>query len=155
MLDSGPDDRHFVVDVEEDGYVWLRFGDGVEGRVPPAGETLDVHCRVGNGAAGNIGADTLTNVFCAAGDADWVLEARNPLPAQGGVDAEPLDRVRLLAPTAFRADSRRAVCAEDYVTLAEKDDRVDLRRRDAPLDRHALRSPHRRRSARRGHRREP
>jgi predicted phage baseplate assembly protein len=48
----------------------------------------------------------------------------NPLPAAGGTDPEPLTHARLAAPTAFRTRLVRAVAAEDYARLAERDDRV-------------------------------
>jgi predicted phage baseplate assembly protein len=113
-----------VVEVEEDGAVWLRFGDGVEGRAPQPGQTFRVDCRLGNGTAGNIGAEALTTLLVAGSDPDWVLSVRNPLPGANGVDPEPLDYVRTFAPTAFQSELRRAVCGEDYATLAKTDDRV-------------------------------
>jgi len=47
-----------------------------------------------------------------------VLSVRNPLPALGGTEPEPLDQVRQQAPLAPRRVRLRAVTAEDYAELA-------------------------------------
>jgi hypothetical protein len=54
LADSGPGDSHFVVD-RSGGSAQVRFGDGRQGRVPPAGATFDVTTYAGGaGAAGNV-----------------------------------------------------------------------------------------------------
>jgi predicted phage baseplate assembly protein len=45
---------------------------------------------------------------------------RNPLPAWGGTDAEPIERVKQVAPAAFHAEQLRAVTEADYARAAEK-----------------------------------
>jgi predicted phage baseplate assembly protein len=50
---------------------------------------------------------------------DAPLTVRNPLPATGGVDPEPIAQVKLLAPYAFQTELLRAVTTDDYVSLAE------------------------------------
>jgi predicted phage baseplate assembly protein len=45
------------------------------------------------------------------------LRVRNPLPAEGGADPEPVAQVKLLAPGAFRRQLRRAITASDYERL--------------------------------------
>jgi predicted phage baseplate assembly protein len=52
-------------------------------------------------------------------DDTGVLGARNPLPAVGGVDPEPMERARLLAPRAFR-QQERAVTESDYAAVATR-----------------------------------
>jgi hypothetical protein len=88
----------FVVEMESDGTAVLRFGDGTLGRPPAAGTVLTATYRVGNGAAGNIGRDSLAHVVSDGPAAAAVTAVRNPLPAAGGADPEPLDGVRLAAP---------------------------------------------------------
>lgn len=106
LLNSRPFSPDFVVEAETDGRAVLRFGDGVHGRRPPVGARLLARYRVGG-----VGAH--------AGPADLVRRVRNPLPAAGGTDAEPLERVRLHAPHAFRVQER-AVTAADYAAAAER-----------------------------------
>ncbi|MEB3358835.1 MAG: putative baseplate assembly protein [Synechococcales bacterium] len=131
LLNSDRFARDFVVEVEEDGRAYLRFGDGQLGKRPAPTQDLYAVYRIGNGQAGNVGADTLVN---------WVLrpenlepDARpflgelieaiacvtNPLPAVGGTEPESLEQVRLYAPQAFR-EQRRAVTTDDYGAIASK-----------------------------------
>ena len=119
LLESGPNDLSFVVEVDNDGVAHLRFGDGVLGKVPDAGTVFSADYRVGNGTAGNVGADTIVYlVFRETTEGSGNLQVRNPLPASGGVDPEPLEEVRMFAPYAFRDTLERAVTADDYAALA-------------------------------------
>jgi predicted phage baseplate assembly protein len=47
-----------------------------------------------------------------------IAAVTNPFAAEGGRDAEPLDRIREMAPQAFRATQFRAVRPEDYEQAA-------------------------------------
>jgi hypothetical protein len=104
----------FVAEIEADGAAQLRFGDGALGRQPSAGSAFTATGRIGNGTAGNVGADSLTRIFV---DDDGVAGVRNPLPAVGGADPELAERARLLAPRAFLRQER-AVTDADYATIA-------------------------------------
>jgi hypothetical protein len=116
LLDSGPDDQHFVVEME--AAARLRFGDGDLGRAPDPQATFAAEYRVGIGKAGHIGADMLRHVVFRKGFVDG-LAARNPLAAAGGVEPEPLAEVKQFAPYAFRNQLRRAITPEDYAALAQ------------------------------------
>ncbi|GAB7045629.1 baseplate J/gp47 family protein [Catenuloplanes indicus] len=50
--------------------------------------------------------------------AGTVNRVRNPLPAAGGTDPEPVEQVRQLAPLALRRRRLRAITADDYAELA-------------------------------------
>lgn len=121
LLASGPDDLDFVVEIDNDGIAHLRFGDNELGSAPTAGTEFSAHYRVGNGTAGNVGAEAiglllLDNYSTGA----TALRVRNPLPARGGSDAEALAEARLFAPHLFRQKIERAITADDYRTLAER-----------------------------------
>jgi predicted phage baseplate assembly protein len=121
LLDSGPRDRHFVGEIAESGQLTLRFGDGRHGAAPPPGAKLHVTYRVGNGLAGNVGAEAINHiVLCHGKEHDAVERVRNPLVAVGGAEPETLDEVRQLAPLNLRRELLRAVTPEDYATLAAK-----------------------------------
>jgi predicted phage baseplate assembly protein len=120
LLDSGPDDRHFVLEFDDRAEPWLRFGDGHSGRRPAPVAEFQVTYRIGNGAAGNVGPEAITGVVTR----DGIRRVRNPLPAIGGTDPQPIAEVKQLAPTAFKTELRRAVATEDYARLAERDTRV-------------------------------
>jgi hypothetical protein len=121
LLESAATDQNFVVEMDDTGNAWLRFGDGILGRMPEACMIFQARYRVGNGPAGNVGADTITRIVLRNTTISGVtLTARNPFPAQGGTEREPVDEVKLFAPGAFRKVLERAVTAADYATLAER-----------------------------------
>jgi Baseplate J-like protein len=110
----------FVVEMEEDGQAHLRFGDGVRGRRPATGTRFNASYRIGNGTAGNLGAEALGRVVTAEAG---ITRVRNPLPAVGGTEPEPLQRVLLDAPQAFRVQER-AVTEADYASTAQRHPQV-------------------------------
>ena len=119
LLESGPEDTSFVVEMDDDGNAHLRFGDGYLGRMPDAGTVFDAAYRLGNGAAGNVGAETITCiVFRQTVGNPGKLEPRNPLAASGGTDPEPVEEVKQFAPGAFHTVLERAITADDYAALA-------------------------------------
>jgi hypothetical protein len=121
LLDNGESDQVFVVEVEADGSATLRFGDNVNGLSPDAGTSFAASYRIGNGAAGNVGPDSL--VMLAAADAR-IQSCRNPLPAVGGTEPETSDQIRRRAPQAFLTQER-AVTMADYDAMTELNPQVD------------------------------
>jgi hypothetical protein len=59
LLGSLEDDRVFVAEIDNEGLAHLRFGDGDLGLVPPRGTMFEARLRVGNGSAGNVGAESI------------------------------------------------------------------------------------------------
>jgi hypothetical protein len=116
LLDSRATDRHFVLETEDDGVSQIRFGDDTHGRRPDAGSTLTATYRVGNGTRGNLGANSLAHALTTEGRIEQVT---NPLPAQGGSEAESSAQVRRRAPHAFRVQ-QRAVTPADYAEVTER-----------------------------------
>jgi hypothetical protein len=113
LLSSKPSDRHFVLEVEDDGTATVRFGDDSNGRRPEKGMTFAARYRIGNGAAGNVGAEAIAHAVTSNGA---VIGARNPMSASGGVDPEQTDEARRRAPFVFRR-LERAVTTDDYATM--------------------------------------
>lgn len=125
LLASRPDDRHVVAEIDNDGRARLRFGNGELGRRPEPGLSFAARYRLGNGRAGNVGAHSINRLVL--GDGEWNglhLSIDNPLAAAGGSDPESLAQARLLAPGAFRTRLMRAITADDYARIAERDPRV-------------------------------
>jgi predicted phage baseplate assembly protein len=118
LLGSAPRDRHLVGELSDDGELVLRFSDGGAGLPPPPGGTLAAAYRIGNGTAGNVGAEAISHLVLASGEWPAIRQVRNPLPASGGVDPESLDDVRRLAPLAISRKRLRAITAADYAELA-------------------------------------
>ncbi len=95
----------------------IRFGDGIFGEIPDPESVFQVTYRVGGGAIGNVAADAIATIDPAA--LTSIAAVTNPFPATGGADREPAERVRRLAPQAFRAKQFRAVRSQDYQAAAQ------------------------------------
>jgi predicted phage baseplate assembly protein len=118
FIGSEGDDEHFIVETDEEGRSLVRFGNGVNGAPLPPDAVVTCRYQVGQGSAGNVGADALTG-FDAA-DLSGVTRAWNPLDVVNGRDPEPAAEVLRRAPEAYRARQLRAVTLEDYAQRAEE-----------------------------------
>jgi hypothetical protein len=113
LASSGPQDRHYAVD---EARATIRFGNGVNGRMPPAGrqiarEALDLTA----GARGNLIAGVAWSVQgLAAGAAPWT----NREPMAGGCDA--WDRDALLTALRRRSRARSAMLSDAELRDAAK-----------------------------------
>jgi hypothetical protein len=117
LLASDGNAEEFVVEMREDRRAVLRFGDGIRGRAPE--RALQAVYRVGGGSAGNVAAGAICHLVVDGALTGAVLAVENPLPARGGSDPEPLERVKQLAPEYFKAQER-AVRPEDYQEIARR-----------------------------------
>lgn len=135
LLGSAQSDRVFVVEIESDGTASLRFAtppdpgsesEETNGMVPDSGTVFVANYRIGNGTAGNVGAESLA--YLAAADAR-IQSCTNPLPASGGTDPETNDQIRRRAPQGFLSQDPRAlqrsVTMADYEAVAETNSQVD------------------------------
>jgi len=120
LLSSDRFDTHFVIERHNGGKEQLRFGDDLYGRNPASVASnghieLTLSYRIGNGSAGNCGADSLKHIVHTPGAG--IVAVRNPLAAIGGIEPEALEAVRVAAPVAFQRQ-HRAVTAQDYSDTA-------------------------------------
>ncbi|MBO9534074.1 MAG: putative baseplate assembly protein [Solirubrobacteraceae bacterium] len=121
LVDSGPQDRHFVLDLVSGT---IELGPAIRGRdgswtqhgaIPPSGARLRMSAyRHGGGIAGNVATGTLTMLKTSLPGIDRVA---NPAPAEGGIDAESLAVARQRAGMEVRSRSR-AVTAGDFEFFA-------------------------------------
>jgi hypothetical protein len=120
FLDSRPNERHFVVAVDQNDRATLRFGNGVSG-MPPSG-TVAVTYKTGGGSVGNVDADRIVVIEGAFKDAYGnavQVSVRNPSPASGGADRQTVASAKLLAPESLRALTR-TVAREDFEINARR-----------------------------------
>jgi predicted phage baseplate assembly protein len=113
LAGRGPDERVFTVDHTTGE---LTFGDGVNGARVPLGfrNVVAERYRVGGGAAGGVRAGQVKSLVTSM---PFVTGVTNPLPAEGGADAEPTADVLRRGPEQLAARGR-AVTAADYALLA-------------------------------------
>ena len=117
---SGPTDRHYVIDSGTGAIEFgpsVRYADGSahqHGAIPGDGhEIVMTRYRHGGGAAGNVGAGTLTVMRTSISYVDAVT---NLSPATGGVDAESVRNAKVRGPLSLRTGDR-AVTARDFERL--------------------------------------
>lgn len=116
LLTSNRFARNFLVEMDEDGSAHLRFGDGIRGRQPIPASRFTADYHIGNGAQGNIGRDTLAHIIVEAEEVFNVKTVRNPLPARGGINPEPIEQVKYYAPNALQTPER-CVTEADYMEI--------------------------------------
>ena len=121
LLASHGNDRHFVVEINDNRQVQLRFGDNELGRTPKPDTVFQAEYRVGNGLVGNVGAEVINRLVFKNNFNTAITQVRNPFPAQGGSSPENLAEARLLAPHAFRDNLQRAITADDYAQIVMRD----------------------------------
>jgi hypothetical protein len=110
---SRPGDRHYVMD-RADGLV--RFGDGVHGRIPPAGAAILLTHDYGGGPVGNVAAGMANE---SRSTAAYLKSVTNPVAASGGAPVEPVAVLRDRAAQRLRHRDR-AVAPADYAWLARE-----------------------------------
>jgi Baseplate J-like protein len=119
-LPAGPADVFLLDPVAGE----LRFGDysttnpSGHGSIPTAGAAIQVasYRYVAGGAAGNVGAGTVTAMRTPVAG---IIGVANLLPAVGGSDEEPIEETKRRAPQLLRTRDR-AVTADDYEYLARE-----------------------------------
>jgi hypothetical protein len=120
LLGSGPNDRHFLVLVDQNDRATIRFGSGVNG-APPSG-TVSVRYKTGGGSSGNVDAGRLVVIEGSFADAHGRpvrVMVTNQLPAEGGSDRQTVAAAKLLAPESLRALTR-TVAREDFEINARR-----------------------------------
>jgi hypothetical protein len=117
---AGSQDEVFEVRHLE-GRTRIKFGNGVAGKAPIAGEEISIKYRLGGGIRGRIAANTINEVrpLSPLPPSSAVIEVsfRNPVPSQGGTDEESIESARRRAPREF-ATHNSAISGEDYGLLA-------------------------------------
>jgi hypothetical protein len=114
LLNSGPNDRHFVVLVDQNDRATIRFGNGTSG-APPTG-TLTITYKTGGGSGGNVDAGRIVVIEGTFADAHGhaaQVSVTNPEPASGGTDRQSVASAKLLAPESLRTLTR-SVTREDF-----------------------------------------
>lgn len=122
FIDSEAADRHLRLSQDNAGHVTVHFGDGERGAMPPQGAEIAVHYRVGNGAAGQVAADALTQF-----DSDFdfplpsqrIVSVRNPFAARGAREPQSLAQAKLLGPYHLRQQNRAVVPTDYEACLAD------------------------------------
>ena len=115
LFETAPSDRAYTLEPDEQGRLWVVFGDGVRGaRLPTGQNNVRATYRQGLGAEGNVRSDTLTQLTTRP---LGLKSVSNPVAAEGGTDPEPPDQARRTMPLGTRTLGR-AVSLLDYEDFA-------------------------------------
>jgi len=114
LYTSGPRDRHYQVD-RTSGI--LIFGDGRQGKIPPAGRNnIVISYTTGGGTRGNLPPAAIKKMHSAVAYVDKVTNTQRSL---GGIDAESTDGLIVRAPNVLK-NRNRAIAEGDYTILARE-----------------------------------
>jgi hypothetical protein len=114
---SGPRQKDFAIEIDEQDRATVMFGDGLTGAVPPAGAIIKASYRVGGGPQGNVGPAAIQTIIDAPQLALLGAQVTNPKAATGGSERESIEHAVAHAPQVFRS-LKRAVTAQDYEALS-------------------------------------
>lgn len=117
---SGPDDKHYVVEITAERKAIIKFGDDINGMVPNPGLELLASYYNTLGQVGNVDANTITQIdyiFDLETIGARSFKVTNINAASGGTDYESIERIRRSAPLHLRTLDR-AVTRQDYIDIA-------------------------------------
>jgi hypothetical protein len=121
LVEAGPDDQVFSTKFNSDGTTSILFGDGVNGAVPGASNSVSVTYRYSIGAAGNIDANQVSTLSYIPGiglnPPSTIATVTNGTAVYGGNDGANLALIRKNIGKAL-ASRGRATSLVDYENLA-------------------------------------
>jgi hypothetical protein len=113
--------QRFVVLVDQNDRAHLRFGNGLDGKIPEG--AISVSYKITRGATGNIEAGKLGSIVDAVLDANGSVVSNvvvsNLLRIEGGADRMSVAQARSIAPASLRALSR-SITRSDFETHAQE-----------------------------------
>ena len=120
LFSSGPDDRHFRIVEHPNGRLFVEFGDGIRGRLPPFGAAVTATYRIAAADSGNVSAGAITQNGTGG---EFLAAPNNPRAATGWKARQAVegDRTSILEvrrdlPGEVRA-ADRIVTPDDYDVL--------------------------------------
>ena len=114
FIDSDRSSKTYMVEVLDNDFCKITFGNGTSGMIPPQYENgITANYRVGGGSEGNV---SLFNINSMDSRPAVILETFNVEQVQLGTDSETLEQARVHAPLSLRT-LWRAVTLYDYENL--------------------------------------
>ena len=116
LIHSDESDDNFVVETDELGRSWIRFGNGTNGKQLPEGAIIHCTYQIGQGLDGNIGADSLLNFD--ENNFSNIFACWNPFDVTNGREVELVAEILRRVPQAYRYRQLRAITLKDYENRA-------------------------------------
>ena len=114
LLNCEPFDKCFTVEIDDDGFAEIKFGNGKYGKKPFPWSTIEAKYRIGIGKGGNLGENILTTFDLEK--YPFIDNLTNPLPAFGGIESESLFEEKMIGLKQLGIQER-AVTPNDYSNL--------------------------------------
>lgn len=115
---SGPNDKVFKVEPDENLYPTIIFGDNKFGKVPNANSTMIASFNVTYGKQGNVPSGSFTSVPSNISKIDSRLKISSPYAANGGSDYEDFESLKSHIPLSIKSLGV-AITRDDYESLAK------------------------------------
>lgn len=119
LIYSRPTDKHYSIQIDENGITSIYFGDGIYGQIPEKGAQIVATYRVGGGVRGNVAKDRIMVISKAPRLQVLAARVTNENPATGGAEREEEEHAIQFAPSVFKS-LERGVTKEDCVALAKQ-----------------------------------
>jgi hypothetical protein len=111
--------EHFVAGLGEDTKMYIRFGDGINGKKPPSGQAIVANYYITSGENGRAGAGKINQMISVISvPGSEVITVNNALNATGGAGFEDLSKLQKRIPLSVRT-KYRAVTPQDFIDLTE------------------------------------
>lgn len=123
---SGPNDKHYKIEISLDKVAYIVFGDGTNGEIPTSGQDVVATVYRTLGTGGMVNAGTITTLVTALALPSGIdeIDVNNQLDTVAGLGYESLESIRRRAPLSIRTLDR-AVTKKDYEDIAEMNTGVD------------------------------
>jgi len=101
---SGFDSKHFVSGINQNGLMEIRFGDGLNGLIPPVGSTVQVEFWECEGTDGNVSENSInTLVSPLVHPEGFKITIENPETGKSGANAESVSDLKKKIPNWLRS----------------------------------------------------
>lgn len=120
FLSSTSTDRHFTVSVDQNDRALVRFGNGVNGKIPVG--VIQMNHKTGGGSSGKVEPNSLTQIPGTFSDGlgnAVLVTVNNPEASSGEQDRQTVGQIRVAAPESIRV-IERAVSREDFDISAKQ-----------------------------------
>lgn len=120
FLSSTSSDKHFVILVDENDRATVRFGNGVNGKVPIG--NVAVTYKTGGGAVGAVEEGAVSQIqgqFTDDLSNPVTVTVTNAASSSGAQDRQTVDQIRIAAPASLRV-LERTVAREDFEICADQ-----------------------------------
>lgn len=117
FVKSGPYSEHYMLALESNNSMYVLFGDGIVGSIPPEGSVITIEWADTVGPAGNVKANQISGFNDQSAFTQLLVISSTIF--SGGAQPETIEAAKKLAPMTLRS-LWRGVTRDDFVVLTEQ-----------------------------------